>query len=231
MPVISYASQDCKQQQPACDLYYIPLAIMNSSLSTWMRVVSLLIALFVTCRGVVLTDEKLMLIIERVPTNNGVRVVSSSGGVARDTITVVRVRECHEYWQRAGQYPVRKGTLRWDHPSPRLLDIAFIASTASATFRHYNLHVRQCYWYTRITLAAMAGASRLAPDKAVRRSLGGGLRCLGGTSHHKLNSSQSFTLSVAEIYTYLLVIHLLLSPRSRTGPKPSTLPHPIFCAV
>lgn len=130
-------------------------------------------------------------IIERVPTNNGVRVISWSGGFARDTITVVRVRKCHEYWQRAGQYPVCNGTLRWDHPSPRLLDIPFIANTASTTFRHYNLYVRQCYWYARITLAAMERAfpSCPAPDKAVRRSLSGGLRCLGGTSHHKLNSS------------------------------------------
>ncbi|KAI6038305.1 hypothetical protein EDC04DRAFT_2696471 [Pisolithus marmoratus] len=49
-----------------------------------------------------------MLIIERVPINNSTRVLSSSGGVARDTITVVRAREYHEYWQRAGQIPICK---------------------------------------------------------------------------------------------------------------------------
>ncbi|KAI6038314.1 hypothetical protein EDC04DRAFT_2007766 [Pisolithus marmoratus] len=102
--------------------------------------------------------ERLMLIIERVPTNNGSRVISSSGGVARDTITVVRAREHHEYWRRPGQSPVCRGILRWDHPPPHLLDIAFIASTASTTFKYYNLYIRQCYWYARIILATMARA-------------------------------------------------------------------------
>ncbi|KAI6038301.1 hypothetical protein EDC04DRAFT_2006718 [Pisolithus marmoratus] len=102
--------------------------------------------------------ERLMLIIERVPTNNAMQVLSSSGGIAKDTITIVRAREDHEYWQSAGQGPVCKGTLRWNQPSPRLLDIAFIASAASTTFKHYNLYIRQCYWYARITLAAMARA-------------------------------------------------------------------------
>ncbi|KAI6030314.1 hypothetical protein EDC04DRAFT_2605376 [Pisolithus marmoratus] len=102
--------------------------------------------------------ETLALIVERVPTNNGTQVISSSGGVARDTITVVRARENHEYWQKPGQGPVWRGTLRWDHPLPRLLDIAFISSAASTTFKYYNFYTRQCYWYARIILAAMAGA-------------------------------------------------------------------------
>lgn len=67
-----------------------------------------------------------MPIIGRVPTDNGVRVVSSSGGVARDAITVTRTRECNEYWQNPGQEPVCKGTLRWHQRSPRLLDISFL---------------------------------------------------------------------------------------------------------
>lgn len=45
---------------------------MNSFLLTWMQVVSVLIILFVTCRDVVLTDEKLVLVIDRIPTNSGV---------------------------------------------------------------------------------------------------------------------------------------------------------------
>ncbi|KAI5998342.1 hypothetical protein F5J12DRAFT_849778 [Pisolithus orientalis] len=84
--------------------------------------------------------------------------MSSNGGVAWDTITVVRAREHHEYWKRAGQDPVLRGKLRWDFSPPRLFDIAFFASAASTTFKHYNLYVRQCYWYARITLAAMAKA-------------------------------------------------------------------------
>ncbi|KAI6042122.1 hypothetical protein EDC04DRAFT_1051173 [Pisolithus marmoratus] len=102
--------------------------------------------------------EGFMLIVERVPANNRVQVISSSGGVARDTVTVMRAREHHEYWQSASQGPVCKGNLRWHQSSPQLLDIAFIASAASTIFRHYNLYVRQCYWYARITLDAMAGA-------------------------------------------------------------------------
>lgn len=128
----------------ACDLYYIPS--QSSCYHEFLLV------------NVDAGHEKLMLIIERVPTNNGVMVVSSSGGVARDTITVVRAKECHEYWQRASQRPLCKGTLRWDHTPPHLLDIAFIASAASTTFWYYNLYIRQCYWYARITLAAMARA-------------------------------------------------------------------------
>ncbi|KAI6038285.1 hypothetical protein EDC04DRAFT_2696301, partial [Pisolithus marmoratus] len=100
--------------------------------------------------------ERLMIIIERVPTNNVSQVISSSGGVARDTVTVVRVREHHEYWQRAGQRPVRRGTLRWNHPSCHLLGIALIASFASTAFENYDLYNQQCYWYSRIILAATA---------------------------------------------------------------------------
>ncbi|KAI6010616.1 hypothetical protein PISMIDRAFT_689555, partial [Pisolithus microcarpus 441] len=102
--------------------------------------------------------EGFVFIVERVPTNSGIRVVSSIGGAARDTITVVRAREHHEYWQSAGRDPVCKGTLRWHQSSPRLFDIAFIASVASTAFKHYNLYVRQCYFYARITLDALATA-------------------------------------------------------------------------
>ncbi|KAI6119265.1 hypothetical protein EV401DRAFT_1512856 [Pisolithus croceorrhizus] len=62
----------------ACDLYYIPS--QSSCYHEFLLV------------NVDAGHEKLMLIIERVPTNNGVMVVSSSGGVARDTITVVRAK-------------------------------------------------------------------------------------------------------------------------------------------
>ncbi|KAI6047007.1 hypothetical protein EDC04DRAFT_954440 [Pisolithus marmoratus] len=83
----------------------------------------------------------------------------SNGGVAKDSITVMHAREHHEYWQSAGQNPVCRGRLRWhQHYLPHLLDIVYIASIASIAFRHYNLYVRQCYWYARITLAAMAKA-------------------------------------------------------------------------
>ncbi|KAI6149118.1 hypothetical protein EDD17DRAFT_1643075, partial [Pisolithus thermaeus] len=102
--------------------------------------------------------EQLVFIIERVPTNSGMRVISSNGGAARDTITVVRVREHHEYWRSAGHDPVCKGTLLWHQSSPHLFDIVFIASVASTIFKHYNLYVRQCYFYARITLDAMARA-------------------------------------------------------------------------
>ncbi|KAI6108613.1 hypothetical protein EDD16DRAFT_1711959 [Pisolithus croceorrhizus] len=104
------------------------------------------------------TAEQLVFIIERVPTNSGMRVISSNGGAARDTITVVRAREHHEYWRSAGHDPVCKGTLLWHQSSPHLFDIVFIASVASTIFKHYNLYVRQCYFYARITLDAMARA-------------------------------------------------------------------------
>lgn len=123
----------------ACDLCYVPSR--SSSYHEFLLV----------------HMEGLKLIIERAPANNGTQVISSSGGIARDTVTVVREREQHEYWQ-VSQRPICKGTLRWNQPSPRLLDIAFIASTASTTFKHYNLYMRQCYWYARITLAVMGRA-------------------------------------------------------------------------
>ncbi|KAI6042133.1 hypothetical protein EDC04DRAFT_3088736 [Pisolithus marmoratus] len=125
----------------ACELYHIP---------SWSSCYHEFL--------LVHTSEGFMLTVERVPTNNRVQVISSSGGVARDTITVMQAREHHEYWQSASQGPVCKGTLRWRQSSPQLLDIAFIASAASTIFKHYNLYVRQCYWYARITLDAMAGA-------------------------------------------------------------------------
>ncbi|KAI5988657.1 hypothetical protein F5J12DRAFT_930067 [Pisolithus orientalis] len=133
----------------ACDLYYIP---SRSSCRHEFLLVHVSTGHFVW------KGESLVLIVERIPSNNGVQVVSSSGGVARDTVTVVRAREHHEYWQRASQNPVCRGTLRWDHPSAHLVDIAFIASAASATFKYYNLYTHQCYWYARINLAAMARA-------------------------------------------------------------------------
>ncbi|KAI5983297.1 hypothetical protein EDD15DRAFT_2376609 [Pisolithus albus] len=46
----------------------------------------------------------------------------------------------------------------WHQSSRRLFDIVFIASVASTTFKRYNLYVRQCYLYARITLDAMAKA-------------------------------------------------------------------------
>ncbi|KAI6024304.1 hypothetical protein EDC04DRAFT_2725318 [Pisolithus marmoratus] len=102
--------------------------------------------------------EKLMLIIERLPRNNGVRALFSDGGVAKDTITVVRVRENHEYWQRAGHIPLCRGTLQWREHAPHLLDIVSIANVASAQFKYYNCYARQCYWYARLILASMAQA-------------------------------------------------------------------------
>ncbi|KAI5998331.1 hypothetical protein F5J12DRAFT_323015 [Pisolithus orientalis] len=127
-----------------CDLYYIP-----SRSSCYHEF--LLVHIHVD-------RETLMVTIERSPSNNGMQVISSNGGVARDTITVVRARENHEYWQRVGQDPVLRGTLRWDRSPPHPFNITFFASAASTTFKHYNLYVRQCYWYARVTLAAMERA-------------------------------------------------------------------------
>ncbi|KAI5998352.1 hypothetical protein F5J12DRAFT_914663 [Pisolithus orientalis] len=130
----------------ACDLYHIP------SLSSCYHE-------FLLARVDIGVDgEKLMLIIERAPKNNGIRVVFSNGGVAKDTITVVRALEDHEYWQQAGQIPVCRGTLQWRDHSPHLLDIVSISGTASAVFKYYNCYVRQCYWYARVILASMAKA-------------------------------------------------------------------------
>ncbi|KAI6106194.1 hypothetical protein EDD16DRAFT_198308 [Pisolithus croceorrhizus] len=129
-----------------CDLYRIP------SLFSWHH--EFLLVHVETSVG----GEKLLLIIERFPRNNGIRVTFSDGGVAKDTITVVRARENHEYWQRAGQPPECKGTLQWRDHLPRLSDIIAIANAASATFKYYNCYVRQCYWYARVILASMAKA-------------------------------------------------------------------------
>ncbi|KAI6042144.1 hypothetical protein EDC04DRAFT_2601119 [Pisolithus marmoratus] len=64
----------------ACDLYHIP-----SQSSCYHEF--LLVHVHTGPTG-----ERLMLIIERVPRNRGTRVISSDGGVARDTITVVQAR-------------------------------------------------------------------------------------------------------------------------------------------
>lgn len=120
-----------------------------------------------------------VLIVERVPTNNGMRVISSNGGTARDTITVVRTREDHEYWQSAGRDPVCKGTLQWHRSWPRLVDIASIANAASTNFKRYNLYVRQCYFYARITLDAMARAFPPCSRQGTTSFLRKGLAMLG----------------------------------------------------
>ncbi|KAI6042136.1 hypothetical protein EDC04DRAFT_2662470 [Pisolithus marmoratus] len=80
-----------------------------------------------------------MLIIERVPINTSTRVLSSSGGVARDTITVVRAREYHEYWQRASQIPICKGTLRWDHAMGRAFPPSSREGTTSFSKRWFTM--------------------------------------------------------------------------------------------
>ncbi|KAI6042141.1 hypothetical protein EDC04DRAFT_1052466 [Pisolithus marmoratus] len=125
----------------ACELYYIPSPSFSFHEFLLVR-----------------TSEGPILIVERNPSNNRLRTFSSSGGLAKDTITVERFREHHEYWHPAGPAPVCKGAIRWHQPSPHLLDVAFFALAASTTFKHYNLYIRQCWWFSRITLAAMAGA-------------------------------------------------------------------------
>lgn len=130
----------------ACDLYRVP------SLSSW-RHEFLLVHVEL---GV--NREKLMLIIERFPGNNAMRAAVSDGGIAKDTITVMRARESHGYWQKAGQLPKCRGTLRWSDQPPHLLDVITMADAASATFKYYNCYVRQCYWYARVILASMAEA-------------------------------------------------------------------------
>ncbi|KAI6042123.1 hypothetical protein EDC04DRAFT_1051049 [Pisolithus marmoratus] len=107
---------------------------------------------------IVASGESLMLIVERAPTNNAILAISSRGGVAEDTITVVRAMGHHDYWKSAGQTPICRGTVRWCHPSPRLLDIGFIAATTSDRYKQYNLYYRQCWWYARTILAVMAEA-------------------------------------------------------------------------
>ncbi|KAI6165716.1 hypothetical protein EDD17DRAFT_1552662 [Pisolithus thermaeus] len=95
-----------------------------------------------------------MLVVERNPSHENMWVILS-GGVAKDTITVVRVREDHDYWKGVYPTPVCKGSLRWHGSSPHLLDIGFFASAASKTSKYYNLYIRQCLWYARVVLAAM----------------------------------------------------------------------------
>lgn len=60
----------------ACDLYYIP------SQDAWYHEFLLV---YVDMGG-----ERLMLIVERNPSNEDMRVIFLNGGVAQDTITVVR---------------------------------------------------------------------------------------------------------------------------------------------
>ncbi|KAI5994026.1 hypothetical protein EDD15DRAFT_875646 [Pisolithus albus] len=95
-----------------------------------------------------------MLILERNPSNEDVWVLFS-GGVAKDTVTVIRACEDHEYWSGVDPTPVCKGTLRWHHPLPHLSDIGFLASAATITSKYYNFYIRQCFWYARVVLAAM----------------------------------------------------------------------------
>ncbi|KAI6106193.1 hypothetical protein EDD16DRAFT_197898 [Pisolithus croceorrhizus] len=131
----------------ACDLYRI------SSLSSCRH------EFLVVQVDVGIDAEDLVLIIEHVHGNNGIRVGFSDGVVAKDIITVVRAREIHEYWRGAGQPLVFKGALRWPSPygsSPHLSDIAVIANAASAVFEHCSGHVQQCYWYGRVILALIA---------------------------------------------------------------------------
>ncbi|KAI6110726.1 hypothetical protein EDD17DRAFT_1760066 [Pisolithus thermaeus] len=130
----------------ACDLYRIP------SLSSW-RHEFLLVHVRMGIDG-----EKLMFIIERVPRNNGTQEMFPNDGVAKETITVMRTRENHEYWQRSGQAPVYRGTLQWRDFLPPLSDIIKLANTASTMFEYYNCYVRRCCWYARIILASMAEA-------------------------------------------------------------------------
>ncbi|KAI6038288.1 hypothetical protein EDC04DRAFT_2896568 [Pisolithus marmoratus] len=49
---------------------------------------------------------RVMLVIEHATANDGRQVIFSSGGVATDSIIVVRAREHHEHWQSTGQNPV-----------------------------------------------------------------------------------------------------------------------------
>lgn len=124
----------------ACDLYYIP------SRDAWYHEFLLV--------HIDISGQRLMLILERNPSNEDVWVLFS-GGVAKDTITVIRACEDHEYWTGVDPTPVCKGTLRWHHPLPHLSDIGFLASAATITSKYYNFYIRQCFWYARVVLAAM----------------------------------------------------------------------------
>ncbi|KAI6034818.1 hypothetical protein EDC04DRAFT_2604976 [Pisolithus marmoratus] len=129
-----------------CDLYRIP------SRSFWYHEF-LLVHVNMGVDG-----EKFMLIIERSRRNNGIRVICSDGGVAKDTVTVVRARVNHDYWQKADQAPICRGTIQWSDHSPRLSDVVLFANAATAAFKFYNCYIRQCYWYARIILASMEKA-------------------------------------------------------------------------
>ncbi|KAI6038302.1 hypothetical protein EDC04DRAFT_2006732 [Pisolithus marmoratus] len=104
-------------------------------------------------------------------------LMSSSGGVARDTITIMRAREDHEYWQSASQSPVCKAPYL-----PILSTIIFILDGVIGMSGSSLLP-----WLERF---------RLVPWRALRRSRGGGFRCLGATSRHKSSFSWIFILSL-----------------------------------
>ncbi|KAI6006131.1 hypothetical protein EDD15DRAFT_2515387 [Pisolithus albus] len=92
-------------------------------------------------------------VVERVPTNNGMRVISSSGGAARDTITVVRAREHHEYWQSAGRARVPFGGTNLRLPSSISLSsqVSHLLRSSTTTYTFDSAT-------SRITLDAMATA-------------------------------------------------------------------------
>ncbi|KAI5998325.1 hypothetical protein F5J12DRAFT_322746 [Pisolithus orientalis] len=104
------------------------------------------------------SQGRLVVIIQRSSSNNGIRAMSSDGGLARDTIAFVPAMGYHEYWQSPSARPMCRGTLRWHHPLPHLSSIALFANVASTNFTYYNLYIRQCYWYARIIQAAMERA-------------------------------------------------------------------------
>ncbi|KAI5988649.1 hypothetical protein F5J12DRAFT_865341 [Pisolithus orientalis] len=71
--------------------------------------------------------ESVMLIIERAPSNGGIRVISSSGGAARDTITVVR----------AGSFSF------WPCGTPSIIDVSNTGSiTSTGGGQVKSLHAR-----------------------------------------------------------------------------------------
>ncbi|KAI5985519.1 hypothetical protein EDD15DRAFT_2302322 [Pisolithus albus] len=133
----------------ACDLYDIPCW------DAWYHEFLLV--------HINISGQRLMLVLERNPSNEDVWVLIS-GGVAKDTVTVIRACEDHEYWSRFSRTPVCKGTLLWHHPLPHLSDIGFLASAATITSKYYNFYIRQCFWYARVILAAMG---RLFPHSSM----------------------------------------------------------------
>ncbi|KAI6038307.1 hypothetical protein EDC04DRAFT_3141657, partial [Pisolithus marmoratus] len=131
----------------ACELYYIPSPSSSFHEFLLVRSERADYYIIVSDANIALTtaSEGPILIVERNPTNNRLQTFSSSGGLAKDTITVERFREHHGYWNPAGSAPVCKGAIRWHQASPHLLDVAFFAMAASTTFKHYNLYIRQCW--------------------------------------------------------------------------------------